>query len=372
MMDSLRILVIAPLRYPISIPHAGGLESAIWNEVRELRRRGHRVTLVAVEGSDFVELSPPEFVLPAVAWGDSPHLSDVGYPAGYLDVALPALHRALDHITLRNDEFDIIMNHSLQPAPLSRAPHLGIPMVSTLHTPVLDDLVQAHLGVERGGSTFIAVSEHTAAEWRRAGVSSEVLSNGVEPRDWPLGEGGDSLVWFGRIVPEKAPHLAIEAARLLGRPLTIVGRVGDRSYAEQEVFSRLGSDVTYLGPLGVAELAAVIGRSACTLVTPVWLEPFGLVIPESLACGTPVAAFDAGGVGEIASRTLGVATAPIGDAAALAEAASAVISAVRSGETSRADIREGAISAFSQAQRSALLEDLFRSIIGAQQSGQVA
>ena len=363
MSRALRIVVLAPLRYPISVPHAGGLESAIWNEVRELRRRGHHVTLAAPEGSDFLEQSPPEFILPAVAWGDSPHLNDVGHPAGYLEVALPALHRALDYISRNSEQFDLIMNHSLQPAPLARAAELGVPVVSTLHTPVLRDLVSANIELERGGSRFIAVSEHTAGEWRRAGIPSVVLSNGIEPDDWPLGQGGDGLVWFGRIVPEKAPHLAIEAAQRLGRPLAIVGRVGDRAYAEREVFSRLGPDVSYLGPLGVPELAAVVGRSACTLVTPVWHEPFGLVIPESLSCGTPVAAFDAGGIGETAARTSGVATVPIGDAAALADAAELAIAEVASGAVTRAEIRASAVAAFSYAHRTGRLESLLRDIL---------
>jgi glycosyltransferase involved in cell wall biosynthesis len=147
-----------------------------------------------------------------------------------------------------------------------------------------------------------------------------VVRNGVDLDEWPLGLGGDRLVWFGRFVPEKAPHLAIEAAGRARMPLTLVGPVVDRPYFDQAIRPRLGPDVEYVGHLTVPDLAALVGASAGALVTPVWDEPYGLVVAEALACGTPVVAFDRGGVPEVlADSAVGSLVAP-GDVEAMARA----------------------------------------------------
>ena len=132
-------------------------------------------------------------------------------------------------------------------------------------------------------------------------------------------------MWFGRIVPEKAPHLAVEVARRLGRPLTIAGRIGDRDYAAETLFPLLDADVSYVGPLAPSPLAELVGRSAAALSTPAWAEPFGLVAPEALMCGTPVVSFAVGGVPEVAVRTVGMELVPPGDLSAMAERADHLI-----------------------------------------------
>lgn len=317
----LDIVVIGPSRHPIRQPHAGGLESAVWNLVRLLRRRGHRVRLIAVQGSDFLDESPAEFVLPPAHWGPEEAENDTDYPAGYPERARAALNRALDLLVAEGAGVDAIANHSLDPLPLRRAGELDAPMLTTLHTPVLPELVAAHAQAPGRRSRFVAVSEHTRAEWARVGVDSALLPNGVDTDAWPLGPTERSgLVWSGRIVPEKGAHLAIEVARRLGLPLQLVGRIGDPAYARRSVLPLLDDRIRYAGVLAQPELAALVGRSAAALVTPVWPEPFGLVVPEALLCGTPVAAFAIGGIPEIASTTIGVRTAPVGDIDALAEA----------------------------------------------------
>lgn len=358
--DPLDIVVIAPLRYPIRQPHAGGLEAAIWNDVRMLRRAGHRVRLIAVEGSDFLD-GPPEFTLPALTWGDGDTPTDTDHPAGYLERAEAALDRALDLVAAEADAIDVIANHCLNPLPLRRAGVLGIPMISTLHTPVLPEFVHADADCLGERSLYLAVSEHTRAEWARVGITSAVLPNGIDVADWPLGLGEDGgLVWSGRLVPEKGPHLAIETARRLGLPLTIVGRVGDPVYAAREVFPLIGDGIRYLGELSQPALAALVGRSAVALVTPVWQEPFGLVVPEALLCGTPVAAFDVGGIAEIARTTSGVETVPVGDVEALAAAVAGLIASTD--RRRRAELHDDAARSYSLEGRRAQLEAVFRSV----------
>lgn len=360
---SLDIVVVAPLRFPIRQPFAGGLESAVWHEVRLLRRRGHRVTFIATEGSDFLDGVEPAFVLPAVEWGDDPSAADDTYPAGYLERALPALDRALALVASGAIHADVVLNHCLHGLPLARAGELGIPMISTLHTPVVPDLVDSNRSCRGPRSRFLSVSRHTRSVWREAGIESTVLPNAVETSRWPEGHGGDDFVWFGRLVPEKGAHLAIDAARLAGRRITLAGRIGDRAYFDREIAPRLGPDALYAGPLPVHELGALVGRSACALVTPLWDEPFGLITPEALTCGTPVAGFSRGGVAELSGHTRGLETVDAGDVAALAAAAVRLAEQQRDPAT-RLAIRENALETFSIDARGARLEHLIDDLIG--------
>jgi len=361
----LRIAVIAPIRYPISEPHAGGLESSIWNQVRSLRKRGHDVVLCAVEGSDYLEGAPPEFVLPRLEWEDPTEATDTTYPEGYLDRAFPALDRAMEYLQSHADEFDIVDNHCLHGLPLTWTDRLGIPMVSTLHTPTLPALLDAHAASGEPRSSFLAVSEHTAAEWRAEGIDSQVVPNAVDVDRWMLGSGGPDLVWFGRLVPEKGAHLAIQAARLTGRRLVLAGRIGDTAYFDEHIAPFLGVDVEYVGALRQPELAALVGRSACALVTPVWEEPFGLVIAEALATGTPVASFDTGGVPEVVGDSTGAGLVPMGDVEALARVAAALAAASDADAGTRADIRRDAVARFSLDRRAADLEAVYRRLVSA-------
>jgi glycosyltransferase involved in cell wall biosynthesis len=360
----LRIVVIAPLRFPIRRPHAGGLESAVWNEVHQLKARGHEVTLIAAEGSDGTTPGSP-FTMPSLVWPNGAHPTDDTYPASYEAVCVPALDRALDLIAAQSERYDVISNHCLHSLPLRRAGELGVPMVSTLHTPVDDDMVDAHVSGPGERSSFLSVSEHTRAQWAGAGITSTVLSNAVDPDAWPLGPGGDDLVWFGRIVEEKAPHLAIEVAERLGMPLVLAGRIGDERYAEEHILPRLSDSIRYVGHLSPEQLADLVGRSACSIGTPAWEEPFGLVAPEALMCGTPVASFAVGGVGEIADGSTGMATAPRGDVAGLSVAVAELVARSKTEPGFREATRASAVARFSLTGRIAQLETHFARLMDA-------
>ncbi|MBA3606749.1 MAG: glycosyltransferase, partial [Acidimicrobiia bacterium] len=126
-------------------------------------------------------------------------------------------------------------------------------------------------------------------------------------------------VWSGRLVAEKAPHLAIDAARMAGVPLRLLGPIHDAAYFRLCVEPRLGGDVEYGGHVSVPELAVAIGEASVAVVTPAWDEPFGLVVAEALACGTPVAGFARGALPELLDASTG-ALAPADDVEGLAAA----------------------------------------------------
>lgn len=318
MTGSLRIAVIASCRYPIRQPFAGGLEAHVWHLARALGRRGHRVTLFAAPGSD------PGYGCTTMDVQEL-ELSD----AARSDVSMPAENFMADHHAYLSlmvrlagpdaDAFDVIHNHSLHYLPVAMAPTVATPMLTTVHTPPTPWLESAVKSTGGRGTRFAAVSAHTAQAWEPIGGRFEVVPNGIDARSWPLGPGGDSAVWFGRITPEKAPHLAVAAARRAGRALTLAGPISDPHYYADCIAPHLGDQVRYAGHLTQRELARLVGTAAVALVTPTWDEPYGLVVAEAMCCGTPVVAFARGGIPELVTPQSGRLVPP-GDVDALAAA----------------------------------------------------
>lgn len=291
--ERLSIVVIAPSRYAIHEPYPGGLEAVVAHLVDALRARGHRVELFAVDGSPRQSL---RFAFSGVAGTDTTGRCDHGYPPGGREQE----NREFEELSrlLIAGGMDVVLNHSLHPEPLRSSVLYPAPVITTLHTPPFPEMGDVLADPDLEAGTVCAVSQHTARSWRLPRPVS-VVHNGVDPRVWRHHEGGPDLVWTGRLVPEKGAHLAIDAAMMLGRRLTIVGRISDDRYFREEIGPRLNSSVRYVGHLRTEAVARLVGESACALVTPLWEEPFGLVAAEALSCGTPVAALPRGALAEV-------------------------------------------------------------------------
>lgn len=312
----LRICLIASSRYPIREPFAGGLEAQTHALAGELVRRGHRVTLFAAPGSDPTldvdELAVPHFDPSPVARRDVNAPTDLWMAEHHAYLGL-MLGLVRDGAT----RFDLVHNNSLHHLPVAMAPALTVPLVTTLHTPPVPWLESA-AALAPDSASFTAVSRWTAAAWSHA-VPSVTVLNGVDVTHWLPGPGGGPAVWSGRLVREKAPHEAIDAARLAGVPLVLVGPAPDQQYFEAEVAPRLGPTAVHVGHLDHRALGLLLGRATVALVTPAWDEPYGLVAAEAMACGTPVAAYARGALPEVVVPGTGALATP-GDVEDLARA----------------------------------------------------
>ena len=299
---SLRICLIASSRFPVAEPFVGGLEAHTHALTRALIERGHSVTLFAAAGSD------PELgarVLTTEPFEPSAGArSDVGaLPLQWMQEHHAYLGLCLQLAATGAAQFDVIHNNSLHHLPVAMSGAIGVPMLTTLHTPPTPWLESA-VRFASPWSQFVAVSAFTADQWQYS-VRTSVVLNGIDTERWAPGPGGGAAIWFGRLVPEKAPHLAIRAAQLAGMPLDLAGPALDSAYFEREIAPLLGPRTRYLGHLDSAALARRVGEASVTVVTPSWDEPYGLVAAESMATGTPVAAIARGGLSEVVSPSSG-------------------------------------------------------------------
>ena len=315
----LRIALVGPYRYPVREPFAGGLECHVHELALGLTRRGHDVSLFARSGST------------AVAPGDELESGWTPTLAATQDVSMPTFQAMLEHhayqrlmLRLVHGEaarrFDVVHLHAVHHLPVALAPAVPVPVLATLHTPPTA-WMESTLAITGGdGASFTAVSDHVSQAWTVLPRRPDVVLNGVDTSVWKQGQGGTDLVWSGRLVPEKAPHLAIHAARAASRRLCIAGPLSDSDYVQKQIVPLLGDDITYAGHLGQHELAQLVGGAAAVLATPVWDEPFGLTVAEALSCGTPVIAFDRGGIREVVGGSGSGILVPPGDVAAMAQA----------------------------------------------------
>ena len=313
----MKIAIIGLLHHPIVEPFAGGMESHTWWLARKLIERGHDVTLFASGDSD-----PSLGLSPCIesAFVNNPNAQTLlGRQACNMSAYASVIRQ------LCQQSFDVVHNNALHPFLLLSAADLPMPMLTVLHTPVYKELADAVRYASArntlGRLLTVSVSNSLAKEWEPL-IHSDVVYNGIDVESWPSSaklltkKREKQALWYGRFVPEKAPHLAIRAALKAGYSIEIAGPIGNRKYFDDEIsplISPLLDDtqieeatVTYLGHLTHAQIKQALLRASVFVNTPMWEEPYGFVYAEALASGTPVATFRSGAAEEILTPRCGV------------------------------------------------------------------
>jgi len=281
----LRIAIIAPPWVPVPPPAYGGTETVLDTLARGLAAAGHEVLLYTTADSTCP-------VRRSWVFESARGVGAAGAAAAELRHVLAAYEAVAD--------YEVVHDHTLiGPVYANRFPWL--PVVTTDHGPFVGDLGPLYRAVS-DRAPVIAISHHQAS--RAAGVNlAGVVHHGVDLDRFAVGEGrGGYGLFLGRMHPDKGVHVAVRAARASGMPLKIAAKMSESheiSYFTERVKPLLGGDTEYIGEVGGAEKVRLLGEATCLLNPIGWPEPFGMVMVEALATGTPVVATHAGAAPEI-------------------------------------------------------------------------
>jgi glycosyltransferase involved in cell wall biosynthesis len=289
--ERLRVAMLAPPWIPVPPSGYGGIEAVVDLLCSGLIRLGHAVTLFAAPGSR----SHSE-VVPVLEEAHPEEINHALYEADHVATSFGLVERARE----RRAPFDVVHDHCGFTA-LAMADRLGVPLVHTVHGPFTREM-RAFYARHAHRGTIVGISRSQLRD-APPGVEAVVVPNPIEVRNWPFrGEKEQYLLWIGRMAEEKGAHRAIEVARLSGMPLVLAGPVqpGQEAYFETRVAPCVdGRRVRYVGEVGGTAKQELFARARALLMPIRWSEPFGLVMVEALACGTPVIAFAEGAAVEI-------------------------------------------------------------------------
>jgi glycosyltransferase involved in cell wall biosynthesis len=283
----MRIAQIAPVWFPVPPTGYGGIELVVGNLCDELVDRGHDVTLFASGGSGTkARLVSPTEELPDPALLGNPWLETHHAFSAYLHAS----------------EFDLVHDHSGITGPALGALLGGRPpVVHTLHGPWNEPNRRFYGAIQdRVHLVAISATQRAAAPGiRMAGT----VHNGIDVDAYPLVEDKEPfLIYIGRANPEKGPTLAIEVARRAKMPLVMIVKRNEPfelSYWEEIVAPLVTDDVEVLENVTHAAKVDLLGRASAMIFPIQWPEPFGLVMVEAMASGTPVVACPAGAAVEL-------------------------------------------------------------------------
>jgi len=283
----MRVAIVAPVWFPVPPMGYGGIELVVSLLTDGLVDAGHDVTLFASGGSH----TKAKLVSPMEEPPDPRELGNAWYDgfhalSAYLDV----------------DDFDLVHDHAGIVGPVCGAMRLGRPpTVHTLHGPWTPQ-TRLFYGLVAQYVHLVAISEAQRADNADIPYIGTV-HNGIDLASYPFREQKDDvLIYIGRSNPDKGPKEAINIARRAGLPLQMLlkrSEQPEREYFEHEIEPLLASDIELHENVSHEEKVEMLGRS-CAMVFPIrWPEPFGLVMVEAMACGTPVVTTNWGAAPEV-------------------------------------------------------------------------
>lgn len=253
----------------------------------------------------------------------------------------------------RAHEFDVVHCHSYHFG-LPFVPFVGTPNVHTHHVEMGPGVISAY---RRLGHVHLVVASEFQADAYVGRPNVELIQHGIETSAFAPGErGGNYLLFLGRMIRNKGPVEAIEIARSVGMPLVLAGPGGD--WFGEHVAPRVnGREVTYVGRVGPAERDRLLAGAAALVYPLLYPEPFGLVVVEAAACGTPVLGTRLGAVPELVEE---------GVTGYLAESWEGIVNLVPQAlALDRQVIRARAVERFDYKLMVDLHEALYRRVVGA-------
>jgi glycosyltransferase involved in cell wall biosynthesis len=283
--------MLAPPWIPVPPPGYGGVESVVSVITEALVQRGHKVTLFCAPGST-------SGARVSTLLGEC-HPDEIERSLYEVD----HVSRAFDEIdaACQDGGFDVVHDHCGFTA-LAMADRLDTPLVHTLHGQFTASTAAfyAHHGHK---ATLVGISLAQLATAPTGLGPIDAIPNPIDLNAWPLQERKqDYVLWIGRFTAEKGPHRAIAAARAAGVRIVLAGVIqpGQQAFFDREIAPHVdGERVCLIGEVAGAAKRSVFANARGLLMPIRWNEPFGMVMVEALACGTPVIAFPEGAAPEL-------------------------------------------------------------------------
>lgn len=302
----MKVLIVSLLKRKVTSEIPAARPRVIYEIASGLVKKGHQVSLIGTADSQINGVT----IIPVIERGfvdmpafENPFYAETAY--------LVKLAKKIEEI---GRQFDIIHNHTYPEfINLLIAKNIKIPIISTIHA-------QAFPEYDEALSLFpecyhISISQAHKKLFKKAKIY-KVVYNGVDVNTYSYQEKKeDYLLWLGRLSKAKNPDgsfmdpkgikWAIKLAEAIGSKLLLSGNIEDMEFYDQDVKPHLSDKIQWVGPLSSelvltkSEIAVLMQKAKVFLMTINWYEPFGLVMAEAMACGTPVIGFDRGAVSEL-------------------------------------------------------------------------
>lgn len=283
----MKIAMVAPVWERVPPTKYGGIELVVHLLTEELVRRGHDVTLFAT--GDSITEARLEFVF------------DVSQRKWIHSIEPDLLHASFAYHRIREEgDYEIIHNHTGYSG-VALADFVDVPVLTTLHG-IFTEVNRPFFKFFKDVCYYNSISKEQRRGLPELNYIATVY-NAINVKSYPFREKKeDFFLWLSRVSPLKGAHYAVRIAREAGIKLVMAGKIDevDRYYYEHDVRPFIdGKQVEFLGEVSEEEKRELMGKARAFIFPITWSEPFGLVMIEAMACGTPVLATGRGAVPEV-------------------------------------------------------------------------